>query len=307
MAHAQGHRALPRPRGFLAILIGTIFGGILILTENGITLVSAAILALAACGWLASWFIPRAEPASPDLKINLNILAETRNIVRAATARRDLRLTILGISWFWLVGATFLAQFPSFAKNVVGADEQVVTLFLTTFSIGIGLGSLICNKLLRGEINAKFVPFGALGMTLFTLDLFFASSGLVPAAGEMQGIVGFLSRPAAWRILFDLTAVAVCGGVFIVPLYAILQARSDAAQRSRTVAANNIVNALFMVVGAAGATLMLMAGMSVPQRVLDVEATGRAFPARGVVSSLLQTAAASLLHRAADRPWAGRL
>ena len=255
---------------FLAILIGTILGGVMILTENGISLVSTSIVVLAVCGWLSSFFIPRAEPPSPDLKLNPNVLAETWNIIRAATSRRDIRLTILGISWFWLVGATFLTQFPGLAKNVIGADEHVVTLFLATFSIGIGLGSLLCNKLLAGEITAKYVPFGALGMTLFTLDLFFATSGLVPTPGELQGIAAFLSRPAAWRILADLTAISVCGGIFIVPLYAILQWRSEAAQRARTVAANNIVNALFMVVGAAGATLMLLAEMSVPDIFLVV-------------------------------------
>ena len=255
---------------FLAILIGTILGGVMILTENGISTVSAFIMVLAACGWLSSFFIPRAEPPSPDLKLNPNVLAETWNIIRAATSRRDIRLTILGISWFWLVGATFLTQFPGLAKNVIGADEHVVTLFLATFSIGIGLGSLLCNKLLAGEITAKYVPFGALGMTLFTLDLFFATSGLVPTPGELQGIAAFLSQPTAWRILADLTAISVCGGIFIVPLYAILQWRSEAAQRARTVAANNIVNALFMVVGAAGATLMLLAEMSVPDIFLVV-------------------------------------
>jgi acyl-[acyl-carrier-protein]-phospholipid O-acyltransferase/long-chain-fatty-acid--[acyl-carrier-protein] ligase len=255
---------------FLAILIGTILGGVMILTENGVWVVSASILVLAACGWLSSFFIPRADPPSPDLKLNPNVLAETWNIIRAATSRRDIRLTILGISWFWLVGATFLAQFPSLARNVIGADEHVVTLFLATFSLGIGLGSLLCNKLLDGEITAKFVPFGALGMTLFTLDLFFATSGLVPTPGESQGIATFLSQPTGWRILADLTAISVCGGIFIVPLYAILQSRSEAAQRSRTVAANNILNAVFMVIGAVGATLMLLAEMSVPSIFLVV-------------------------------------
>jgi acyl-[acyl-carrier-protein]-phospholipid O-acyltransferase/long-chain-fatty-acid--[acyl-carrier-protein] ligase len=269
-AELIGGNALIEAGTFLAILIGTILGGVMILTENGIWMVSASIVVLAACGWLSSFFIPRAEPPSPDLKLNPNVLAETWNIIRAASSRRDIRLTILGISWFWLVGATFLAQFPSLAKNVIGANEHVVTLFLTIFSIGIGLGSLLCNKLLDGEITAKFVPFGALGMTLFTLDLFFATSGLVPTPGELQGIDTFLSQLTGWRILTDLAAISVCGGIFIVPLYAILQARSEAAHRARTVAANNIMNALFMVVGAAGATLMLSAEMSVPSVFLAV-------------------------------------
>jgi len=265
-----GGNALIEAGTFLAILIGTILGGVMILTEYGVSVVSVSIVVLAACGWLSSFYIPRADAPSPDLKLNPNVLAETRNIIRAATSRRDIRLSILGISWFWLVGATFLTQFPGLAKNVIGANEHVVTLFLTTFSIGIGLGSLLCNKLLNGEITAKFVPFGALGMTLFILDLFFATSGLVPTPGELQGIAAFLIQPTAWRILADLTAISICGGIFIVPLYTILQWRSEAAQRSRMVAANNIVNALFMVVGAAGATLMLVAGMSVPDIFLVV-------------------------------------
>ena len=265
-----GGNALIEAGTFLAILIGTILGGVIILTEYGVPVVSVSILGLAGFGWLASFFIPRAEPPAPDLAINPNIVAETWNIVRAATQRRDMRLTILGISWFWLVGATFLAQFPALTRNVIGANEHVVTLFLSTFSVGIALGSLLCNKLLRGEITAKHVPFGALGMTLFTLDLFFATAGLAPTPDALQTVTGFLSGLAGWRVLVDLTAIAVFGGVFIVPLYAILQARSEPAQRSRTIAANNIVNALFMVAGALGATLMLAAGLSVPDVFLVV-------------------------------------
>ena len=236
----------------------------IILTEHGVPVVSASIVGLAVCGWAASFFIPRAAPQAPDLVINPNIVAETWNIVRTATARRDMRLTILGISWFWLVGATFLSQFPSLAKNVIGANEHVVTLFLTTFSVGIAVGSLGCNKLLNSEITAKYVPFGALGMTLFTFDLFFATAGLAPTPDTLLTVTAFLSGLAGWRVIVDLTLVAVFGGVFIVPLYAILQARSEPAQRARTVAANNIVNALFMVAGALAATAMLAIGLSVP-------------------------------------------
>ncbi len=265
-----GGNALIEAGTFLAILIGTILGGAIILTENGVLAVSFFIVLLAACGWVSSFFIPRAEPPEPDLRLNPNILAETWTIIRAATSRRDIRLTILGISWFWLVGATFLTQFPGLAKNVIGADEHVVILFLATFSIGIGLGSLLCNKLLNGEITAKFVPFGAVGMTLFTFDLFLATSDLVPSTEALLGIASFLSQFTGWRILADLIAISVCGGVFIVPLYAILQWRSEAAQRARMIAANNIMNALFMVAGAAAATAMLVAEMSVPSVFLAI-------------------------------------
>lgn len=259
-----GGNALIETGTFLAILIGTILGGVIVLSQNGILAVSVSILVLAGFGWLASFFIPRAGPLSPDLRINLNVFAVTGNIVRAAFSRREIRLSILGISWFWLVGATFLSQFPNLAKNVFGANEHVVTLFIATFTVGIGLGSFLCNKLLGRKVTAKFIPFGALGITLFTTDLFFASSGTVPNAGELQGVASFLSQLENWRVLADLVAVSLCGGIFIVPLYAILQVRSKAGERSRMVAANNIVNALFMVIGAICVTLMLLKELSIP-------------------------------------------
>ena len=255
---------------FLAILAGTIAGGLLILTDRGIEVVSASLIGLALAGWAASFLIPRAAAAAPDLKVNPNILAETRRIVVQAAESRAIMLSILGISWFWLVGATLLAQFPAYAKDVLGADQGVVTLFLSAFTIGIGLGSLLCNKLLGGEITAKYVPFGALGMTLFSVDLYFASAQAAPLSAALVGVAEFLSRPASWRILADLLGIAFCGGIYSVPLYAILQSRSDADNRARTIAANNIVNALFMVAAAAATTAMLAAGFSVPQVFLAI-------------------------------------
>lgn len=160
---------------FLAILLGTIAGSLLILKENGETIVSLTVIAIAALGLVASFFIPKAVAPAPDLKINLNIVSETWNIIRKSAERRDIFLSILGISWFWLVGATFLSQFPAFAKDLVFGDETVVTLFLATFSIGIGIGSLVCNKLLNGEVSAKYVPLGALGISLFIFDLYLAT------------------------------------------------------------------------------------------------------------------------------------
>ena len=265
-----GGNALIEAGTFLAILIGTIAGGLIILTAQGVATVSALIVGLALLGWGASLFIPRAGPAAPELKIDLNIVAATWSVMRAAAARRDILLSILGISWFWLAGATYLSQFPNLAKDVIGADEQVVTLFLAAFSVGIGLGSLLCNRLLGGKVSAKYVPLGALGMTLFTLDLYFASRGLAPPDGRIMGLAAFLAEPGNWRILADLVATSVSGGVFVVPLYAILQSRSDESRRSRTIAANNILNALFMVIGALAATAMLAAGWPVPSIFLAV-------------------------------------
>lgn len=248
---------------FLAILAGTIAGGLLILQEGGPVIVAASVVLIALAGLASSTAIPRAPAPDLALKIDPNILREAWSLVSMARTRRSIFLSILGISWFWLVGATFLAQFPAFAKDVLGADETVVTLFLTLFSVGIGAGSLICNRIQKGEITARYVPLAAIGMTIFIADLFFATSGRA-AAGPLIGAWDFLGQPANLRIAFDLLAIAVCGGLFIVPLYALLQSRSDAAFRSRTIAANNIVNALFIVTGALVAAAMLAFGLSVP-------------------------------------------
>ncbi len=250
---------------FLSILLGTIAGGLLILGENGDVIVSSAVIGLALAGLATSFAIPQAPAPDPDLKLNLNLAGETWKIVRQASGQRSILLSILGISWFWLLGATFLAQFPAFAKDVIGADETVVTLFLTLFSLGIALGSLLCNRILKGEISAKYAPFGAVGMSIFIADLYFISDGRGAASQSLIGALVFLKDADNWRIMFDLVAIAVCGGLFIVPLYAILQSRSEVSHRSRVIAANNIINALFMVTGAVAATGMLAAGFSVPQ------------------------------------------
>lgn len=259
-----GGNALVEAGTFLAILLGTIAGGLMILSDNGALIVSVAVIALAVCGLVASFAIPQSPAPAPNLKLNLNIIDETFKIIRAAGTRRDIMLSILGISWFWLLGATFLAQFPAFAKDVVGGDETVVTLFLTLFSIGIAVGSLVCSKILKGKVSAKYVPFGALGITIFIVDLYFTTEGRSASGTGLISIGEFISSTENWRIIFDLIGTSLCGGLFIVPLYAILQSRSDEQQRSRIIAANNIINALFIVIGALIATGLLVAGFSVP-------------------------------------------
>ena len=260
-----GGNALIEGGTFLAILIGTITGGLLIVADEGITIVSAALLTIALLGWLASRTIPKAKAADPDLKINANIFQETWRMVVRARETRSVFLSIMGISWFWLTGATFLSQFPNFSKILLGGDASVVTLLMVTFSLGIGIGSYWCTRLLKGEVSAKYVPLSALALTGFTLDLYFASRGLHAPASGLITATDFINSPANWRILFDLTAIAGCGGLYTVPLYAILQNDSDPTTRSRTIAANNILNALFMVVGAIVATLMLAANWGIPQ------------------------------------------
>ncbi|CAA7618885.1 Acyl-CoA synthetase/AMP-acid ligase II [Candidatus Terasakiella magnetica] len=260
-----GGNALIEGGTFIAILLGTVAGGVLILTERGVEMVSVLLLVLAIGGFAASLALPKGRPGNPDIRLTANIFTETWEVMGLIRARRDLFLSVLGISWFWLMGATFLAQFPAFAKDVLGADQHVVTLMLTVFSVGVGLGSVLCGRLLDGEISARHVPFAALGMTLFSFDLYFASSGLRPDGLELAGLGLFLSHPGNWRILADLLLIAMCGGLYIVPLYTILQSRCDETARARTIAANNIINSLFMVISAVAGALMLGAGFSVPQ------------------------------------------
>ena len=248
---------------FLAILTGTVIGGLLVLEANGIAYITTTVLVLAIIGWGGSRYIPHAPPADPTLKMSVNFLSETWRIVARSAQQRSVFLSTLGISWFWLVGATFLSQFPALARDVIGGDATVVTMFLTVFSVGIGLGSLLCNRLLKGRIDARYAPLGALGISLFMFDLYAAVGGLTPSA-TLINAVEFSTNPAHWRILIDLLLISVSSGLYIVPLYAILQARSDDAERSRMVAANNILNALFMVGGAAIAAAMLAAGVSIP-------------------------------------------
>jgi acyl-[acyl-carrier-protein]-phospholipid O-acyltransferase/long-chain-fatty-acid--[acyl-carrier-protein] ligase len=256
---------------FLAILIGTIAGGLLPISAVGEhwigpEVVSATLLVCAVLGWAASWFVPRVERAAPDLRINPNIWQETLAIIRFATKRRDLKLTIIAISWFWLVGAVFLSQFPIYTSDTLGADQTVQTLLLAMFSIGIGAGSVLCGRLLRGEISARLAPLGAVGMFLFTLDLYFANAHIVAGTeGSPLGIAGFLSHPAHWRVLGDLFMIALSGGLFTVPLYALLQARSEESHRSRVVAANNIINAIFIVISGVVSAALLALHLTVPQ------------------------------------------
>jgi acyl-[acyl-carrier-protein]-phospholipid O-acyltransferase / long-chain-fatty-acid--[acyl-carrier-protein] ligase len=250
---------------FLSILLGTIAGGIAVALDYGTHIAGLLLVVCAIVGFLASLFVPRAPSPSPDLRLSRNPVAATAAILRQAAERRDVWLSILGASWFWLVGAVFLSQLPAFAKTTLGAGSGVVTLFLAAFSIGVGVGSVLCGRLMRGEISARYVPLAALGMAVFSLDLALASEGARPTGGaELLGILAFLSRGVGIRIFLDLLAIAVCGGIFVVPLYAIIQRRSDESARARIIAAGNIMNALFMTAAAVISALLLAAGLKTP-------------------------------------------
>lgn len=255
---------------FLAILSGTILGGVLAIFKAAPTFISITIVLVAVAGFITSLWIPRAEQGDANLKINSNIFRETWNIVSYTCKNQRLFLSILGISWFWLVGATYLSQFPTYAKNVLGAESSIVTLFLTVFTTGIGVGSLLCNRLLKGKINAAYAPFAALGMAIFGIDLFIASQYHGKNLTELMVLAQFLAHGAGWRILVDLFLLSICGGIYVVPLYAILQYASEEQHRSRVIASNNIFNALFMVIAAIATSLMLFFHFSVTQVFLSV-------------------------------------
>jgi len=248
---------------FLAILLGTILGGVLIATKTGGEYVSIVVIAIAGAGYLVSRLIPGAPPAAPDLTVNWNPASETWANLKFTRTNRTVFLSVLGISWFWFYGATFLSQFPSYSKDVLGGDEQVVTLLLTTFSIGVGTGSLLCERLSGRKVEIGLVPFGSIGLTLFALDLYFASPAA--GAGSTVGAIEFLAQLQHWRILLDLALIGVFGGFYIVPLYALIQSRGERSHQSRIIAGNNILNALFMVVSAGMAIGLLKIGFSIPQ------------------------------------------
>ncbi len=248
---------------FTAILIGTVLGGFLIAQPNSAALVSVAVIGIACAGYLTSRGVPAAPPAAPELRINWNPVSETWANFQFTRRNRTVFLSVLGISWFWFYGATLLAQFPNYCKDVLGGDEHVATVMLTTFSIGVGAGSLLCERLSGQKVEIGLVPFGSIGLTLFALDLFTASPAALP--NHTIGAAEFLAQPAHWRILFDLVMIGMFGGFYIVPLYALIQSRAERSHQSRVIAGNNILNALFMVGSALMAIVLLKAGFTIPQ------------------------------------------
>ncbi|MBM4258300.1 MAG: MFS transporter [Deltaproteobacteria bacterium] len=252
---------------FVAILLGTILGGILVSVQPwGTMLVSLTTIGVACSGWLISRQIPHSPAPDPTLKINWNVWGETVNMLKLTRTDRTVFLSILGISWFWCYGSLFLSQFPNYSKEVIGGNEQLVTLFLTCFSFGVGIGSLLCERLSGHKVEMGPVPFGALGLTWFGIDLFFATPAL--KAESVIGVTTFLQTFTGWRIAADLFFLGLFGGFFIVPLYALIQFRSDETYRSRIIAGNNIINSLFMVLSAILAVVLLKAGLSIPQLLL---------------------------------------
>ena len=249
---------------FVAILLGQVAGGLLVaVPQIGHMSVAAACVLLALVGRGVAQAIPQAPATDPGLVINWNPFSETWRNLKLAHGNVVVFRSLLGISWMWFFGAVFLSQFPSFAKEVLHGDEQVASLLLVVFSVGIGVGSLLCETLSRRQVEIGLVPLGAIGMSVFAIDLYFASRSLPPAAG--MGLGAFVHQAAHWRVMADLALLSLFAGLYSVPMYALIQLRSQPTHRARIIAANNILNALFMIGSSVIAGALLGAGFTIPQ------------------------------------------
>ncbi len=265
-----GGNALVESGTFVAILVGTIAGGVLVaMKPSGPMIVAVATIVLAVFGYVVSRAIPAAPATDPSLKLNWNPFTETAANLRLATKNIVVWRSMLGISWLWFYGAMLLNQFANMSKDVLGGNAEVATFLLATFAVGVAVGSLLCERLSGKKVEIGLVPFGSIGMSVFAIDLYFATRGLHPVG--QSGAMEFIAKPEHWRVVFDLFMLSVSGGLYSVPLYALIQERSDESHRSRIIAANNILNAIFMVVSALLAIVLIkFLNFGVPQLILTI-------------------------------------
>lgn len=261
---------------FVAILLGQVLGAWLAMQSEHVALTSLTIIGIALLGYWVSRDIPLSPAAAPQLHINWNPITETYRNIKFIWQHQNIWLAIIAISWFWFYGATLLAQFPSFAKNTLYGDESVFILLLSIFSLGIGLGSLMCEKLSKGKVELGLILFGALGLTVFGVDLHYASTSIHESLnnkaffdyatfiGKHHDAEGHMIL-TYWRLLADIALIGVFGGLYIVPLYALIQTRAEKSHQSRVIAANNILNALFMVVSAIFSVQIFNQGWNIPE------------------------------------------
>ncbi|NNM65917.1 MAG: MFS transporter [Burkholderiales bacterium] len=268
-AELTGGNGMTEMGTFVAILLGNLAGGLLMAFPQGPLLAGLACVAVALLGWAAARFIPATTPVDPQLRINWNPFTETARNLKLAASDRTVLQALLAISWMWFYGVAFLTQFPVFARHVLGGDEAVASLLLAVFSIGIALGSVACEWLARGRVEIGLVPLGAIGMTAFGVDMYFATLNL-PQEVALQGVAAFVSDSAHWRVMADLFLLSASAGIYSVPLYALIQQHTPVTHRSRVIAANNIINALYMVVCSGYCAALLVAGVSVPMLLLSV-------------------------------------
>lgn len=256
--------ALMNTGTYLAILLGTILGSLWAITEAGQTLGLITLGACSVAGYLASRSIPSAPAPVPDLHIGWNVLREAYNIVRG-TRRHEHSIfaAILGVGWFYYIGGTFLAQFPNFTKQVLGADTQVLTVFMVLFSVGIGLGGLVNNRLLKGHVDPRFTPWAALAIAVVAIDLYLGIFFWEKPVSGLVGLGEFFSTLSGWWIALDLLALAVAGGIYVVPLNAYIQSHAPPERRARIIASSTLINALFILASSLVAMALFTAGLGV--------------------------------------------
>ena len=257
-----GGNALVESGTYMAIIFGLIIGGIFADYENQIGLASC-LIGVALLGYLAARQVPATKAVDPGLVINWNAWTETWRIVGFARQERSVFLSILGISWFWFFGSAMTIQLPVYTLGILNGNEAVTTGLLVAFAVGVGIGSLLCERMSGHRIELGLVPFGSIGLSVFAIDLYFAQP--VAHVVAVDSVSEFLLRPGSWRILIDLSLLGAFGGFYSVPLYALIQHRTERRHLSRVIAANNIINSLFMVAAAILAFSVLASGLSIPQ------------------------------------------
>ena len=259
-----GGNGLVEAGTYTAIMLGLILGNMIVAIDSvSRTLIGACLIGVAIFGYLVSRAIPISRAADPGLTIRWNMWTETWRIVAFARERRDVFQSILGISWFWFFGSAMTLQVPAYTLLVLGGDEAITTVLLVAFTMGVGIGSLLCERMSRHRIELGLVPFGSIGLTVFCVDLYFAQP--VAAMTTVNSIAEFLARPGSWRVLADVILIGTFGGFYSVPLYALIQQRSERSHLSRIIAANNIINAIFMVAASGLSIAVLAMGFSIPE------------------------------------------
>lgn len=271
---------------YVSILLGTIAGSLLVMMDGGVYWVAGSMVAVAALGLFAARAVPQTAVADPTLKVNYNIATSVWGMLKVAFVTPSILTAILGISWFWAIGGTYLIQLAVFTKDVVGGSEQVVSLYLALFTIGIAVGSLACARLTKRMRRAELLPPLALaGVMICGIDLCIAGYGMPAPTGELLDLKDYFSQFAHFRLVADLVVMAFCGGLFIVPLYTLLQTDSNESERARVIASNNVMNALFIAAASLLAALLYMLKLQVTEvllifALLNVPVIGRFFWSR---------------------------
>jgi 1-acyl-sn-glycerol-3-phosphate acyltransferase len=270
-----GGNALVESGTYVAIILGLIVGGVAVgdeiagvLAFDKQTILGSCLVLVAVTGYMTSRQVPQTRAVDPGLKINWNAWSETWRIVQFAREERSVFLSILGISWFWFFGSAMTIQIPAYTLDIMNGNEAISILLLAAFAIGVGIGSLFCERMSGHRIELGLVPFGSIGLSLFAMDLYFAQPTAIEAPAN--SVAEFLARPGGWRVWIDLALIGAFGGIYSVPLYALIQKRSKRQHLSRIIAANNIINSFLMVGAVVLSMVLLKSGFSIPELFLVI-------------------------------------